>query len=233
TTSWRRPWKRQRPRTSTRTGPRATTRRSARRRSVRALPPASPPSRASTSGARTFPRRWRSGSTCSTPRCCATPRSCGARRACAKWKRSSSARGSPWARTATRWTTSSTACCAATSPSRAARARRWRAATRASSTCRSSSTPLRVFDGGKLDRELEAATADYVRRNVQVQSDGAVIVVPRLFRWFAADFGDEKGIVEFVVARIDDEAAVDAVDRRRGRVRVKYADYDWTLNARK
>jgi hypothetical protein len=100
------------------------------------------------------------------------------------------------------------------------------------SACRSS-PPLRVFDGGKLDRELEAATADYVRRNVQVQSDGALIVLPRLFRWFAADFGGESSIVEFVVARIDDEAAVDAIDRRRGRVRLKYTDYDWVLNARK
>ena len=99
------------------------------------------------------------------------------------------------------------------------------------SACRSS-PPLRVFDGGKLDRELEAATADYVRHNVQVQSDGALIMLPRLFRWFAADFGGESAIVEFVVARIDDEAAVDAIDRRRGRVRLKYRDYDWALNGR-
>ena len=99
------------------------------------------------------------------------------------------------------------------------------------SACRSS-PPLRVFDGGKLDRELEAATADYVRHNVQVQSDGAVIVLPRLFRWFAADFGGDSSIIEFVVARIDDEAAVDMIDRRRGRVRLKYTDYDWALNAK-
>jgi hypothetical protein len=99
------------------------------------------------------------------------------------------------------------------------------------SACRSS-PPLRVFDGGKLDRELEAATADYVRHHVQVQSDGAVIVLPRLFRWFAADFGGDSSIIEFVVARIDDEAAVDMIDRRRGRVRLKYTDYDWALNAK-
>ena len=71
-----------------------------------------------------------------------------------------------------------------------------------------------------------------MRRNVQVQSDGAVIVLPRLFRWFATDFGGEGSIIEFVVARIDDEAAVDMIDRRRGRVRLKYTDYDWALNAK-
>lgn len=99
------------------------------------------------------------------------------------------------------------------------------------SACRSS-PPLRVFDGGKLDRQLEEATADYLRRTVRIESQGAVIVLPRLFRWFAEDFGGESGIVEFVVARIDDEAAVEMVDRRLGRVKLHYAEFDWTLNRR-
>jgi hypothetical protein len=99
------------------------------------------------------------------------------------------------------------------------------------SACRSS-PPLRVYDGGKLDKQLEEATADYLRRTVSVESQGAVIVLPRLFRWFAADFGGESGIVEFVVARIDDEALVEMVDRRQGRVKLKYNDFDWTLNSK-
>jgi hypothetical protein len=97
------------------------------------------------------------------------------------------------------------------------------------SACRSS-PPLRVFDGGKLDEQLEEATADYVRRTVRIESQGAVIVLPRLLRWFAQDFGGESGIVEFVVARIDDEAAVEMVDRRLGSVKLHYTEFDWTLN---
>jgi hypothetical protein len=99
------------------------------------------------------------------------------------------------------------------------------------SACRSS-PPLRVFDGGKLDRQLEEATADYLRRTVRIESQGAVIVLPRLFRWFAEDFGGDSGIVEFVVARVDDEAIVEMVDRRLGRVKLQYAEFDWTLNRR-
>ena len=99
------------------------------------------------------------------------------------------------------------------------------------SACRSS-PPLRIFDGGKLDRQLEEATADYLRRTVRIESQGAVIVLPRLFRWFAEDFGGESGIVEFVVARIDDEAVVEMVDHRQGRVKLKYNDFDWTLNSK-
>jgi hypothetical protein len=97
------------------------------------------------------------------------------------------------------------------------------------SACRSS-PPLRVFGGGQLDRQLEDAAAGYVRGSVRVEKAGAVLVVPRLFRWFAEDFGGESGIVEFVVARLEDEAAVEAIDRRLGDVKLKYAEYDWTLN---
>ena len=99
------------------------------------------------------------------------------------------------------------------------------------SACRSS-PPLRVYLYGWLDRQLEDASASYIRQAVRVEKQGALIVVPRLFKWFAQDFGGESGIVEFVVARIEDEAVVDMVDKRLGRVKLQYAEFDWTLNRR-
>jgi hypothetical protein len=97
------------------------------------------------------------------------------------------------------------------------------------SACRSS-PPLRVFEAGRLDRLLEDAASDYVRRTVRVERSGALLVVPRLFRWFAEDFGGERGIVEFVAARLEDEATVEMIDRRRGNVSLRYQEFDWTLN---
>ena len=95
-----------------------------------------------------------------------------------------------------------------------------------------SSPPLRVFDAGRLDRQLEEATADYLRRTVRVEQDGAVVFLPRQFYWYAADFDGERGALEFALARLEDEAAIDAVDRRHGRVKLKYLDFDWSLNRR-
>jgi hypothetical protein len=97
------------------------------------------------------------------------------------------------------------------------------------SACRSS-PPLAVFEGGQLDRQLEQATRGYLGRTVRIEGEGALLILPRLLRWFAADFGGENGVVEFVMARIDDEAAVEMVDRRRGAVRLHYSEFDWTLN---
>src|SRR5439155_16063417 len=99
------------------------------------------------------------------------------------------------------------------------------------SACRSS-PPLRVFDGGQLDVQFEDAATGYVRRSVRIEAGGAVVVVPRLLRWYAADFGGERGVLEFVLTRLEDEAAVDLVDRRRGRVKLQYAAFDWALNRR-
>jgi hypothetical protein len=97
--------------------------------------------------------------------------------------------------------------------------------------CRSS-PPLRVYLYGWLDRQLEEATAAYIRANVRVEKQGAVMHLPRLFWFFAEDFGGEPSIVEFVAARIEDEALVDLIDKRLGRVKLQYAEFDWTLNRR-
>jgi hypothetical protein len=96
------------------------------------------------------------------------------------------------------------------------------------SACRSSPA-LRVFDGEHLEAQLEQAARDYLERTVRVEKEGALIVVPKLFLWYAADFGGEKGVLEFVLARQDD-ATVDLVDRRRGKVKLQYCEFDWSLN---
>jgi hypothetical protein len=91
-----------------------------------------------------------------------------------------------------------------------------------------SSPPLRVFDGGRVDHDLEAAAAAYLRREVRVEQEGGLVILPRQFYWYREDFGGEQAALGFALARLDDEA-VDKVDARRGRVKVRYADFDWTL----
>jgi hypothetical protein len=98
-------------------------------------------------------------------------------------------------------------------------------------TAARSSPALRAFDGGTLDRQLEQATEEHLRRTVRVEQSGALVVLPRLLDWYAKDFGGERGALEFALARLD-EAEVEAVDRRQGRVKLQYAEFDWTLNRR-
>lgn len=94
--------------------------------------------------------------------------------------------------------------------------------------CRSS-PPLRVFHAERIEDQLEDAAREFVRATVRIKEEGAKLKVPQLFRWYEEDFGGVGGVLEFVVARLDDEA-VELIDRRQGRVKVKYLDHDWTLN---
>jgi hypothetical protein len=98
------------------------------------------------------------------------------------------------------------------------------------SACRSSPR-LRIYHAETLDSELEQAAQEYLTATVRVKDEGARVKVPKLFHWYADDFGGEDGVLEFVVARLD-EASVELIDRRQGSVRLKYHDFDWTLNQR-
>jgi hypothetical protein len=92
-----------------------------------------------------------------------------------------------------------------------------------------SSPSFRVFDGGMLDEQFEQATCEYLQRTVRVENGGALIILPRQLYWYRADFGGERGALEFALSRLDDDT-VEMVDRRQGRVKLRYAPFDWALN---
>ena len=98
-------------------------------------------------------------------------------------------------------------------------------------TATRSSPALRPFEGGRLDRQLEEAAGLYIRRMTRVEREGALIVAPRLLQWYAKDFGGERGVVEFIAARLDDQQS-EQIDRHIRDVKLRYAEFDWTLNRR-
>jgi hypothetical protein len=98
--------------------------------------------------------------------------------------------------------------------------------------CASRSSPsLRVFEGGKLDPQLEEAAERYIRRTSRVERAGARVVAPKILQWYAKDFGGEAGVLEFVLGFLDD-SSVEAADRYRGREKLQYAPFDWALSRR-
>ena len=100
-------------------------------------------------------------------------------------------------------------------------------------TARRSSPPLCVFLPDSLESQLEQATERYLRSTVQMKDEEfrVKLRLPMLFKLYGEDFGDERDVLEFVLARLDDEVA-ELVDRREGRVKFKYLDYDGSPNTR-
>ena len=94
-----------------------------------------------------------------------------------------------------------------------------------------SSPAFRVFEAGQLDRQLEEAAVRYIRRFARVENDGSIVTAPKLLQWYAKDFGGESGVLEFVLARLDD-AALERAERNLERIRLRYGVFDWSLNRR-
>lgn len=94
-----------------------------------------------------------------------------------------------------------------------------------------SSPAFRVFAGGGLETELEAAAGSYIRRMTQVEADGRALTAPRLLQWYAKDFGSESDVLEFILCRLDD-ATLERAERHLEHLKLRYGAYDWTLNRR-
>ena len=110
-----------------------------------------------------------------------------------------------------------------------------------------SSPDVRVYTVDNLDDELTAAAAALCARDVQVTYDpsGAkTVVLPKIFKWFARDFSDDKqAVFRFIADNLQlapggtaasHELALDlrAISQaKRDTVRVKYRDFDWRKRA--
>ena len=99
------------------------------------------------------------------------------------------------------------------------------------SACRSSPW-LETFTDAGLDVQLESATRRYLNAHIRLDPGCKALRVPKVFDWYEADFGGADGVRSFVIARLERDEDVEAVDRKGGRVAVKYLEYDWSLNSR-
>lgn len=84
--------------------------------------------------------------------------------------------------------------------------------------------PVRVYGASDLDEQLEMATAGYLADTTAL--DGARIVLPRLMRIYAADFGTHAEQLRFVAGYSPKIAQ--RLEGRLPRPRVRYGRFDWT-----
>jgi hypothetical protein len=92
------------------------------------------------------------------------------------------------------------------------------------------SPPLRIFRPADVDAKLESSGVYLVRRFVRPERGGSVLAVPRLFRWYGADFGGEERIVRFIAECVNLPELQGKLRADAARTRLKFLDYDWALN---
>ena len=86
--------------------------------------------------------------------------------------------------------------------------------------------PIKAYQPEALDEQLTLATRAYLEAEASVDAGGSRVTLPRLMRLYRADFGGRREQFAFA-ARFLPEVA-DCLAREGGRVRLRYARFDWT-----
>lgn len=88
-----------------------------------------------------------------------------------------------------------------------------------------------AYNGDQLNMQLEAQARDFVRDTSKARWDPAtnVLWLSKAFDWYSVDFEQIGGAVT-TVARYSDDTIRSRLTA--GPIRVKYLDYDWSLNGK-
>ncbi len=98
--------------------------------------------------------------------------------------------------------------------------------------CASKSCPPIIsepYQGSSLDQQLTAVTRAFLNDSEKNYLDGKKLYVSKIFKWFAEDFNDD--VVGFFI-RFADEGTKEQLTANRDKIKVKYLDYDWSLNGK-
>jgi len=98
--------------------------------------------------------------------------------------------------------------------------------------CASKSCPPLLsepFSGEKLEQQLDAGSIAFINNNQENRIEGTELYVSSIFKWFKEDFHNDPVAFFEKYAQGDLKKKLAA---HKGRVKVKYLDYDWSLNGK-
>ncbi|MGH2607595.1 MAG: DUF547 domain-containing protein [Gemmatimonadales bacterium] len=99
--------------------------------------------------------------------------------------------------------------------------------------CAARSCPVlaaEAYVAERLDQQLDAAVHRFVETDTQLRiavADHVVLEVNKILDWYSKDFGGPNGVKQFFARYLPPDAAASI---QRADVRLRFFDYDWTLN---
>ncbi len=96
--------------------------------------------------------------------------------------------------------------------------------------CASKSCPILIseaYEGEYLDRQLETSTRNFLENPAHNYLAGDTLHVSSIFKWYGEDFNDDP--LSFFLAHTEG-ALHRQLSGRKEQIRIKYLDYDWSLN---
>jgi len=85
------------------------------------------------------------------------------------------------------------------------------------------------YDGIHLDEQLDRSAKAFINDPEKNYLDDNKLYVSKIFRWFSEDFNDD--VIGFFLKNAEDPLKKQLL-ARKDKIKVKYLDYDWSLNGR-
>lgn len=90
--------------------------------------------------------------------------------------------------------------------------------------------PIGVYDPDHVDAQLTLATRNFLDQETDLNRQRGELRLPRLFKWFARDFGGRPGAIAFLLHYLPNDDRRAWLEARGPRARFAYHRYDWSLN---
>jgi len=98
--------------------------------------------------------------------------------------------------------------------------------------CASRSCPIiTIYHATEIDNELDIASSSFINGGgVIINPEKHKLSLSRIFKWYQADFGGRRGIIEFILKYIKDGPDKDFIINKIHNLHIEYQKYDWSLN---
>jgi hypothetical protein len=98
--------------------------------------------------------------------------------------------------------------------------------------CASASCPpINFYTPEKIEQQLDIAASNFINSpEVEILPESNIMQLSSIFRWYSADFGGQKGVVEILVRYLDQGNARDFLISEGKKVKIQWKPYDWQLN---
>jgi Protein of unknown function, DUF547 len=93
--------------------------------------------------------------------------------------------------------------------------------------------PIAVYAAEVIDEQLALAARSFVNSTTEVVQGGEgrlTLQLSPIFKWYSADFGGSKCILDFVLKYLATQEARAQIARGDARLKIEWTRYDWSLN---
>ncbi|MBW1773291.1 MAG: DUF547 domain-containing protein, partial [Deltaproteobacteria bacterium] len=85
------------------------------------------------------------------------------------------------------------------------------------------------YTGSRLDKQLNQVTRAFINDPKRYRIEKDTLFVSRIFKWFSEDFNND--VIGFFLQYAEGDLKR-TLESNRGKIKVKYLDYDWSLNGK-